>query len=742
MVDLDTAARQMRAAGMPDFPPGHPRITDRIVRYGPKKRAWYVLRELVLRSGKSVVVGAFGEWGRLEACKLEVDWQGLSEEERAEAARRREEQDRAEAARREERARHAANRARAQWDAARATGNSPYLERKGVEAEKGLRFYADGTLLVPMIDYGPEEPVLRGLQKIQPDGTKRFNKGMAKEGTACRLGKAMPGAPILVAEGLATALSVRQATGRAVSVYVAFDCGNLAHVARRLRSKNPDSPIVFCADDDWQTEGNPGRSHAEAAAQAVGNSRVVLPHWDADREPGWTDFNDLHASRGLAAVREQLSQVLSLAREGTNTPPAASAIITAQQPPLIRDAKGKVIDCAPNVYRILQADAAWDGVIAFDEFANRIVKRKPAPWGGPAGEWTETDDTRVQVWFTDALRFVVRSMENIRSAVHLVADDAKFHPVRAFLEGLKWDGTARIDHWMVDCLGCVDSEYVRRVARYSLLNMIARVFEPGCIMRAVPVLEGPQERGKSTALAILGGEWFSDTPFRVGEKDACQQIQGVWVYEIGEMQQFNRAEAAAVKQFVSSRSDNYRPPYARRNVHVARQTTFWGSINEQHYLRDWTGGTRFWPVRTCEADEIKPAQLEEWREQLLAEAFLAYKAGERRHPTREESETLFAPEQDARMQEAPWEAYIVEELGRRTQENITVDEVLVEILKVERGRITPTQMAEVGRILTRAGWVQQRPRGPGGTRKRVYVRPKGDVQAKADEGDDDGDVPF
>lgn len=740
MADLDTAARQMRAAGMPEFPLGHPRITDKIVRYGPKKRAWYVLRELGLRSGKVVVVGAFGEWGRLEACKLEVDWQGLSEEERAEAARKREEQERAETAKREERARHAANRAKSQWEAARATGSSPYLERKGVEAEKGLRFFADGTLVVPMIDYGPDEPVLRGVQKIQPDGTKRFNKGMAKEGSACRLGKPMPGAPILIAEGVATALSVRQALGRAVAVFVAFDCGSLKPVAQRIRKHFPDSTIVFCADDDWQTEGNPGRSHAEMAAQAVGNARVVLPHWEGKREPQWTDFNDLHASRGLAAVREQFSQVLSLAREGISTPHQATA--SNEPPPLLRDGKGKVVDCAPNIYRILMAEDAWGGVIAFDEFANRIVKRKPAPWGGAAGEWTETDDSRVQVWFAEQLRFVTRSMESIRAAVMLAADDARFHPVKAFLEALQWDGVPRVDHWMVDCLGCVDTEYVRRVSRYSLLNMIARVFEPGCIMRAVPVLEGPQERGKSTALAILGGPWFSDTPFRVGEKDACQQIQGVWVYEIGEMQQFNRAEAAAVKQFVSSRVDNYRPPYARRNVHVARQTTFFGSINEQQYLRDWTGGTRFWPIHTCETGDIEVTRLEELREQLLAEALVLFRQGARRHPTREESESLFAPEQETRMQEAPWEGHILDELSRRTQATVTVDEVLVEILKIDRGRITSAMMVEVGRILTRAGWRQTRPGGRGASRKRVYSRPQEAAEAEAGVGEEDIDVPF
>lgn len=743
MSTIDQAIAQMRAHGMPELPLGHPVADGKFHRFGPKKRGWYVAREIQLRSGRVVLTGAFGEFGHVEKTLFEIDWEGLSEQDRIEAQRKREELERAEVEKRRVQAEKAANRAKQQWDSARASGSSPYLKRKGVEAEKGMRFFSDGTLLVPMIDYGPADPVLVGLQKIAPDGTKRFNKGVAKEGSACRFGKPFPGAPILIAEGVATALSIREALGRSVPVFVAFDCGNLKPVAQRVRAKYPDSTIVLCADDDWRTEGNPGRHHAQAAAEVVGNARVVWPCWtDGEpRDPGWTDFNDLHASRGLQVVREQFAQVLALAREGISTPSSASAS-RSPLPPLLRDAKSRIIDCRENVYRILTTESAWEGVIAFDEFANRIVKRKPPPWGGPAGEWTETDDIRVGVWFVDELRFVVRSMENIRAAVMLAADDAKFHPVKVFLEGLKWDGTARADMWMVDCLGVVDSEYARRVGRYSLLNMIARVFEPGCIMRAVPVLEGPQERGKSTALAILGGEWFSDTPFRVGEKDAALQISGTWVYEIGEMQQFNRAEAAAVKQFVSSRVDNYRPPYGRRNVHVPRQTTFWGSINEQQYLRDWTGGTRFWPVRTCETGEIEPARLADMREQLLAEAVALFRKGERRHPTREESETLFAPEQERRMQEVPWEAHILDELDRRTQTQITVDEVLVDIVKVERGRITPAQMAEVGRILTRGGWIQERPRGPGGVRKRVYSRPKAAGQAKAGEGDDGLDAPF
>lgn len=749
---LDNVRLQMLSAGMPEFPPGHPVVGDRIIRYGPRKKAWYVLRELVLRSGKLVIVGAFGIWGSMDAQKIEVDWQGLSDEERAETKRKYEEAEAKRSEKAKERAHLAENRASSQWNAARWGGDAPYLRRKGVAPQKGLRHFADGTLVVPMIDYQASPPALRGLQKIDKDGNKRFSSGMSKVGTMCRFGKPKDGDPLLVAEGVATALSVREALaneeGKSPTIYVAFDCTNLAAAARALRKLFPESPIVFCADDDWKTEGNPGKTKALEISREIGNSTVCWPEWAGERDTKWTDFNDLHASLGLPAVRAQVQIALERVAQGISTPKNASAKIVDDDDAWrarLLTRRGQLVDCRENVFWVLKMHPEWRGVIAFDEFANRVVKRKPPPWGGPAGEWTEADDARVGVWFVERMRYSIKAMGNIMAAVMLAGDEARFHPVREYLRGLTWDEERRVDSWAVDYLGCTATEYVRLVGRFFLLNMIARVMEPGCIMRAVPVLEGPQERGKSTALSILGGEFFSDTPFRVGESDACLAIQGVWVYEIGEMQQFGKAEAAAVKQFVSSRVDHYRPPYGRRHINVARQTVFAGSINEATYLRDWTGNTRFQPIRCVETREIDLSGLREVRDQLLAEALVMWGRGERRYPTREEAETLFAPEQEARMQEAAWEGLILDELANSTYKTTDVHGVLTGVVKVDSARITDAMMAHVGRILAKAGWKQSQPRVGGGKRKRVWTRPDNPLppQAGSGAGSEDGDdIPF
>lgn len=353
MATLDQAIQQMLADGMPPFPDGVPRLdTNRVIRYGPKRTAWYRLFEFLARNNKRYISGAYGIWGRLDSTKIRSDFEGMHEDERERLQRSMAELERREREKRALKASFAANRAKQQWDAARAKlpdgVECAYLQRKGVSPEKGLRFFKDGTLLVPMLRYdvtedqekdpsyiGPKRLV--GVQKIAPDGTKRFHAGMAKEGALCRLGKAKDGDVLLIAEGLATALTLREAVAQKHAVFVAFDAYNLAPAAKILRAMYPKSTLIFCADDDWKTEGNPGQTRANAAAEAVGNACSVWPVFlnlakidgTVGRGEKETDFNDLAACAGLLAVAAQLDPVLTYAAKGASTPndgPAPSKV--------------------------------------------------------------------------------------------------------------------------------------------------------------------------------------------------------------------------------------------------------------------------------------------------------------------------------------------------------------------------------------------------------------------------------
>lgn len=252
------------------------------------------------------------------------------------AARRRAEREaraRREAEARERGQATAMQRAREQWRAAARTGSSPYALRKGITEPESVRYLADGSLVIPMLRYDePQDVALRGVQLIAPDGGKRFTPGMAKAGTACRLGLAAVGEPVLICEGWATGMSLRMAMAegwgaRRWPVFVAFDAGNLPLVAEAVYQRHPQCPIVVMGDDDHATTvrgvaHNTGRIQAQVAQESVMDAGCKLvvraaPVFDraTPRGPKDTDFNDLHRLEGLGAVVAQLRVALECIEE-------------------------------------------------------------------------------------------------------------------------------------------------------------------------------------------------------------------------------------------------------------------------------------------------------------------------------------------------------------------------------------------------------------------------------------------
>ncbi|MFZ6724691.1 DUF5906 domain-containing protein [Undibacterium sp. MH2W] len=254
MTTASQVVEQMASAGLPPLPAGHPILDGKYKRFGPQKKAWYILREMTLKSGRNVVTGAFGffQGENRNTIPVKVDAEEMTEADRAEYVRKQREYEKKERADREREIDLAANRAKNQWADARDVETShphEYLIKKRVPPY-GVRENDRGQLLIPMWSEGGAGTRLMGCQKIDATGQKLYNKGMDKIGVGFSYGlDASDLSVIAIGEGYATCASVRLATG--LPFVAAFDAGNLIHVARQLRKNYPKSHLLFLADDDY-----------------------------------------------------------------------------------------------------------------------------------------------------------------------------------------------------------------------------------------------------------------------------------------------------------------------------------------------------------------------------------------------------------------------------------------------------------------------------------------------------------
>lgn len=720
---LDDVLSQLQDYGLEPFGRKHPTwVFGQLTRCkaaGDKKgeqTGWYVLHEYRADSGALLYFGAFGDWRSGETQKIKLKGAKLTAEERELMRARQEEAKRKAAERAEQAARRAAKRAAAIWERLPERGRSAYLERKQVVG-LGVRYSRKGAVLVPM----RTAKGIVGLQVIYPEkqaDTGRDKQywpwGMQKEGAYCLIGPhPEPGEPILLAEGYATGVSLHMATSLAVAI--AFDAGNLLPVGKTLRELFPGRPLIVCADDDWKTtrpDGtpwNPGCEKAENAAVILGG-QWVAPVFAGDREDKWTDFNDLHCAEGLETVRRQ---VLAVVR-----PPAAGG----WRDQLYRTSQGGLVAHMANVSLILGNDERWAGVIARDEFACKTVKLRTPPYGGAAGEWTDMDDVMTTEWLARQYGLLAKST-HVLEAVNVVANQNAFHPVRRYLEGLEWDGTPRLESWLWFSLGVPLTPYSMKVGKRWMIGAVARVMFPGSKVDNVLILEGMQGEGKSTALSILGGDWFMDTPFTLGDKEAFQMIRGKWIIELGELDSFNKADSTKAKQFFSASVDTFRESYGRRTADVPRQCVFAGTTNQEEYLKDTTGNRRYWPVY-CTKVELDA--LREVRDQLWAEAMHCYRAGDIWWVTKDERE-LFEEEQDARYMVDAWEHRILPWLEEdHVGETVTADQILEGPLNLDAGHWGKPEQMRIGHIMNRLGWRRKRlpARDRSGRRPWGYERPK------------------
>lgn len=420
----------------------------------------------------------------------------------------------------------------------------------------------------------------------------------------------------------------------------------------------------------------------------------------------------------------------------------------AWQHSLDRTDQGAIKPTLKNCFLMLKFGLNGLGFLAFNEFLGEVVMTSEPPWGGEPGPWTDTDDLRARLRLGSLFAVDYRT-EIIAAAVQLVADERRVHPVRDYLRGLEWDGTSRVFTWLEKYLGAatfLDPEsqrYLGAVGSMWLIGAVARVMRPGCKMDTVLILEGMQGKGKSSALRVLAGEWFSDTPFALGDKDSFQSLRGKWIVELAELDALNKAEATRAKAFFSSAVDNFRPSYGRRTLDHPRQAVFAGTTNADEYLRDSSGNRRYWPV-LCTHIDIDA--LTQDRDQLWAETVALYDEGVEWWP-RAEFREAFDRQQQLREISDPWEAIIARWLAEPDVAllarggGIATGDVLSDCLKVEAARLDERAMQmRVARCLRSCGLirVQVRSRAGRAARRHVYRYP--DEEPPQDEESGSGSV--
>jgi predicted P-loop ATPase len=412
---------------------------------------------------------------------------------------------------------------------------------------------------------------------------------------------------------------------------------------------------------------------------------------------------------------------------------------------LKKDRNGELqpVPCWQNVALLLRHHPAWQGCLALDEFANRIVLRKsPEIEGGELfrpGPWEAHHEYALGLWLAQQRpddRLVLKP-DAIDAGVTAAAQTQPFHPVREHLEraARAWDGVPRLKMWLVEFCNVPQSIYSMLVGRYFLLGMVARVFEPGCQMRSVLILEGAQDIGKSAVLRALAQPWFSDTNLDLHNKDSFGALRGIWLQEFAELDSLSRADATRVKSFISSRVDRYRAPYERATRDWPRQTVFGGSTNLAEYFKDPSGNTRFLPVAVSRprVDELAGV-----RDQLMGEAVVRYRQRVRRFPPSEIARRHFAIEQEAREIADPWDSILARYVANQVKEHsreepllLRMDQLLTEGLKIEVGKIDGArQMAtRVGISMRKLGWLKRRSMADG-DRGYHYEEPAASVLSR------------
>lgn len=247
--------------------------------------------------------------------------------------------------------------------------------------------------------------------------------------------------------------------------------------------------------------------------------------------------------------------------------------------------------------------------MVFDRFSNNFLKTDFMPWDFAKKQkvagWDDKDDDCL-INYLDREPYNIRVPQILKTSLSELAEKKSINVVTDYFKKLIWDGIPRIDTLLIDYFGTENTVYSREILRKSLLAIVNRVIEEKPIkFDQMIILTGAQGIGKSTFLAKLGKQWYTDFKLKLDDKDTLVALQKYMIVEVGELAGFNKVEVSALKNFISQTTDTYRAPYDRRTSEHPRHYVLFGTTNDDEFLKDSTGERRFWPIECLEQKPTK-----------------------------------------------------------------------------------------------------------------------------------------
>lgn len=320
---------------------------------------------------------------------------------------------------------------------------------------------------------------------------------------------------------------------------------------------------------------------------------------------------------------------------------------------LIPDGKAEGLQIKPTIANFIRLMENHYG----DKLRLNEMTGKPEYWDRNRKtwrEWTDAEESRMKAYFEST--YGMYSQNKLTDALLIYFQNHKVNPLLDILNDLEWDGKPRVEHFLHDVMKCEDSDYTRECSRLIFAGGVHRAYNPGCKFDDMIVLIGGQGAGKSTIVRWLNiDEQFYQEIKTISGKEGIEAIRGVWIGEVAELMAMTRVkEAEAVKAYITSQKDSYRPPYQKNVQTIPRRCVFIGTTNNPQFLTDKTGNRRFYPV-ICNSDGYKllaaEPQIRAYIRQAWAEAIHRYKEGNLQPFARKEVLDQIRAAQEAAMED-------------------------------------------------------------------------------------------